>query len=134
MAKAYLMTAWSPDSRLLVKAEQRVESVSAELFAFGANDAAAGPLDLGTVIQPAVLAKMQGTEQIDNSVLVFAAQPAMTIDDHGLMHAVVAIHVQETTQGRYDVAVQVTHVANSIDAKVVSVTPYDGVSISILVH
>ena len=50
------------------------------------------------------------------------------------MHAVVAIHVQETTQGRYDVAVQVTHVANSIDAKVVSVTPYDGVSISILVH
>jgi hypothetical protein len=134
IAKAYLMTAWSPDSRLLVKAEHRVESVSAELFAFGENDAAAGPLDLGTVIERAVLAKMQGTEQIDNSVLVFAAQPAMTIDDHGLMHAVVAIKVQDTTQGRYDVAVQVTHVASSIDAKVVSVTPYDGVSISILVH
>jgi hypothetical protein len=45
IAKAYLMTAWSPDSRLLVKAEHRVESVSAELFAFGENDAAAGPLD-----------------------------------------------------------------------------------------
>jgi hypothetical protein len=45
-----------------------------------------------------------------------------------------AYRLQETTQGRYDVAVQVTHVANSIDAKVVSVTPYDGVSISILVH
>ena len=128
------MTAWSPDSRLLVKVEQRVEWVSAELFAFGENDTASGPLELGKVIEPAVLAKVQGTEQMDESVLVFAAHPPMTIDDHGLLHAVVAIEVQDTTQGRYDVAVQVSRIANSIDAKVVSVTPYDGVSISILVH
>lgn len=134
IAKAYLMTAWSPDSRLLVKVEQRSDSLSAELFAFGENDAAVGPLDLRKVIESAVLTKIHGTEQMDASVLVFAAHPAMTIDDHGLLHAVVAIHVRNTTLGRYDLAVQVTHEANSIDAKVVSVMPRDGVSISIIVH
>ena len=135
IAKAYLMTAWSPDSHLLVKVEQRVEWVSAELFAFGENDAAAGPLDLGTVIQPAVLAKMQGTEQMDDSVLVFSAHPAMTIDDHGLLHAVVFMRMPDASFGpRYDVAVQVARVADTIDAKVVSVTLYGGTSISIIVH
>ena len=129
------MTAWSPDSRLLVKVEQRVEWVSAELFAFGENDAAAGPLDLGTVIEPAVRAKMRGAKQTDNLALVFAARPAMTIDNHGLMHAVVFMRMQDAWDGpNYEVAMQVTRVADTINAKVVSVTPYGGLSGSVIVH
>lgn len=134
IAKAYLMTAWSPDSRLLVKVEQRDDSVSAELFAFGENDTASGPFELGKMIKSAILAKMEGVKQMDASVLVFAAHPEMTIDNRGLLHAVVAIQAQNETQGRYEVTVQVSHVADSIDASVASVTPYGGTSISVIVH
>ena len=134
IAKAYLMTAWSPDSRLLVKVEQRDDSVSAELFAFGENDAASGPFELDKVIESAVLAKMEDAKQMAVPVLVFAAHPAMTIDDRGLLRAIVAIQAQNNTQGRYEVAVQVTQVADSIGAEVASVTPYGGTSISIIVH
>src|SRR5208282_1318535 len=88
IAKAYLMTAWSPDSRLLVKVEQRAVFASAELFAFAENDAAIGPFDLVKVIESAVRAKM-GTRYAGDSVLVFTAHPAMTINDQGLLQAVV---------------------------------------------
>jgi hypothetical protein len=83
----------------LVKVEQRNDSVSAELFTFGENDTASGPFELGTVIKPAILAKMEGAKQMDASVLVFAAHPAMTIDDRGLLHAVVAIQVETKPRG-----------------------------------
>jgi hypothetical protein len=43
IAKAYLFTAWSPDSRLLVKVEQRAEFASAEIFFFAEDDTAIGP-------------------------------------------------------------------------------------------
>lgn len=135
IAKAYLMIAWSPDSRLLVKVEQRAAFASAEVFAFAENDAAIGPLDLAEIVKPAVLAKMN-TKGTDISGLVFVARPPMAINDQGLLQAVV-----QTTKGEfgavgplYDVAVQMTTTANSIDAKVVSVTPHAGMSISITVH
>lgn len=135
IAKAYLMTAWSPDSRLLVKVEQRAESESAELFAFAEDDTAVGPFDLGKVIKAAVEAKMDAKDA-DNSVLVFMARPAMTISDQGLLRAVVRTRKGEFGPSGpiYDVTVQVTHSANSLTANVVSVTPRDGVSISIIVH
>lgn len=134
IAKAYLMTAWSPDSHLLVKVEQRAESASAELFSFGDNDAAIGPFDLINAIRLGVLAKTHGTV-VSNSTLVFAAQPAITIDDQGLMHAAVFIRMEDAADSPpYDVTVQVTRAAGSIDAKVVSVTPHAGAIISIIVH
>lgn len=135
IAKAYLMTAWSPDSHLLFKVEQRAESASAELFSFAENDAAIGPFDLVKAIKLAVLAKMHGTEDMSNSTLVFAAHPAMTINDQGLMHAAVFMRMQDAADSPpYNVAVQVTRTADSVDAKVVSVTPHAGATISIIVH
>jgi hypothetical protein len=135
IAKAYLMTAWSPDSRLLVKVEQRAAFSSAELFAFVENDAAIGPFDLVKTIEPAVLAEMSARED-GTSGLVFVAHPPMTISNQGLLHAVV-----RTTQGEYgpdgptyDVALQIMRAANSINAKVISVTPHAGASITITVH
>jgi hypothetical protein len=134
IAKAYLMTAWSPDSRLLVKVERRAEFASAELFAFAENDASIGPFDLVKVIEPAVRAKM-GAKDAGNSVLVFAAHPAMTINDQGLLQAVVFTRREDATDGpTYDVTVQVKRAVDSLDAKVVSVTPRAGTSISIIVH
>lgn len=135
IAKAYLMTAWSPDSRLLVKVEQRAESVSAELFSFAENDAAIGPFDLARVIKPAVLATMKRVKDAESTTLVFAAHPAMSIDEHRLFHAAVSIKVHDATGSPpYDVAVQVTRAANSINAKIASVAPHPGAIISIIVY
>lgn len=135
IAKAYLMTAWSPDSHLLVKVEQRAALAYAEAFAFDESDIAVGPFDLTKVIEPALLTKM-GEKDADITGLIFVAHPPMTISNQGLLQAVV-----HTTQGEfgpegptYDVAVQVTRVANSIVAKVLSVTPHAGMFITITVH
>jgi hypothetical protein len=135
IAKAYLLTAWSPDSRLLVKVEQRADSASAELFSFGESDATIGPFDLVNVIKPAVEEKEHNTRDPSNSVLVFTAHPAMTIDDQGLMHAVVFTRTQDASNGQpYDVTVQTTRKADSLDATVIAVAPYSEAIISIIVH
>ena len=86
------MSAWSPDSHLLIKVEQRAETASAELFSFGENDAAIGPFDFVNVVKPAVMAKMTNSKQRSNPTLVFAAHPAMTINDQGVMHASVMMN------------------------------------------
>lgn len=84
IAKAYLMTAWSPDSRLLVKIEQRAQSASAEIFSFTEDDATTGPFNLVKVIEPALQAKMPKANT-GNSTVAFSAHPATTIDDQGLL-------------------------------------------------
>ena len=40
IAVAFVFTAWSPDSHLFIKVEQRAESASVELFAFAEDDTA----------------------------------------------------------------------------------------------
>jgi hypothetical protein len=135
IAKAYLMTAWSPDSGLLVKVEQRADSASAEVFSFAGNDVVVGPFDLVNVIKLAVLAEMGDLRDTQNTTLIFAAHPAMSVDDHGFIHAAVFIRKQDETDGRpYDAAVQLTRSVGSITAKVISITPYDDATISIIVH
>jgi hypothetical protein len=132
IAKAYLITAWSPDSRLLVKIEQRVQSASAEVFSFVENDAATGPFDLVKVIEPAIQAK---DASAGSSSLVFSAHPATTIDDQGLLHTVVYTRYEDATEGtRYEVVVRIERSANAIDAKIASLKPFGGASISIIVH
>jgi hypothetical protein len=134
IAKAYLMTAWSPDSRLLVKIEQRAQSASAEIFSFTEDDATTGPFNLVKVIEPALQAKMPKANT-GNSTVAFSAHPATTIDDQGLLHTVVSVMQEDGTEGpRYAAVVQVMRSTNAIDAKVLSVTPFDGISISITVH
>jgi hypothetical protein len=133
IAKAYLMTAWSPDSGLLAKVEQRADLASAELFAFAESDVATGPFDLTKVIEPAVQAKIGGTKS--NSSLVFTARPPITIDDQGLIHAVVHTRAEDASDGpTFEVTLKVTRTGDSVDANVVSVTPYASRSISIIVH
>jgi hypothetical protein len=135
IAKAYLMTAWSPDSGLLVKVEQRADSVSAEAFFFTENDVVIGPFDLVNAIKSALLAKMEGAKDTSKATLVFVALPAMTIDDKGLLHAAVFTRMQDTTDGlTYDVTIGLMHSANSLETNVVSVTPHAGTAISIIVH
>src|SRR5579864_5833012 len=126
IAKAYLMTAWSPDSRLLVKVEQRAESVSAEVFSFASDDAVVGPVDFTNVVKTALQAK-EGVANSTDSLLVFTAIPAITMDDRGSFHATVRLRRKEDAVDgpTYDVAGQATRTANTLNVNVVSIAPHE---------
>lgn len=135
IAKAYLFTAWSPDSRLLVKVQQSAESSSAELFAFAEDNSAKGPIDLVNIIKPAMIAKIPHSGNAADNLLIFASHPAMTIDDKGLLH--VAAYLRPRTlldTAPYEVTVQLGHSGDALDTKVVVITEYSGTTISIIVH
>lgn len=135
IAREYMFAAWSPDSRLMIKVEQSARFASAELFSFTGDEVALGPLEVVNIIRLAVLAQMQGVKEASNYQLLFTSKPAMTIDDQGLLHAGVFTRDQDSVDGPvYDVTLQVTRTAGSLDAKVVSVAPFLGSSVSVIVH
>jgi hypothetical protein len=135
IAKAFLFTAWSSDSRLLIKVEQRGANASAELFSFDQNDRALGPVELVGAIKPAVLSQMKSTNDAARYGLVFSSHPAMTIDNQGLIH----LHVQAIEEDGpdipvYELTLQVSDEVNSLNAMVNSIAPYPKASIFITVH
>lgn len=135
IAKAFLISAWSPDSHLLFRVEQSAVSSSAELYFFGDADKAIGPVQLVEMIKSAVQEKMHESKAPSNSILLFNSHPTIIVDDKGLIHATVFIRAQDASDGQpYEVAVQALRTGDSLDAKVVSITPYDGTAISIIVH
>jgi hypothetical protein len=136
-AKAqYLTAAWSPDSHLLIRMAGKNDAPhSAELFAFAQDDGVTGPFDLVKVLDPAVRAEMKGVNDVDKYVFKISTQPSMTIDDQGLVHASVFMVTRESGDERiYKLTVQVTRAANSLDAKVLSISRYTGSYISVTAH
>lgn len=135
IAKAFLIASWSPDSRLLFRIEQSAESSSAELYSFGEADKAIGPIELVKVIKSAVQDKIQESKIPNNSILLFNSHPAITVDDKGLIHATVFIRAQDASDSPpYEVTVEVLRAADSLDAKIVSITAYEGTAGAIIVH
>ncbi|MGA3310873.1 MAG: hypothetical protein ABSD08_20010 [Xanthobacteraceae bacterium] len=134
--RQYFRAAWSPDSRLLIRTAGRGGVPdSAELFAFTEDDGVIGPFDLVKVVDPAVRAQMKGVKDANEYVLSFSYKPEPTIDDQGLIHASVFTETRDLRDGPiYDLTAQVTRAANSLDAKVLSVSQYFGPSISVTVH
>ena len=136
-AKAqYLTAAWSPDSRLLIRMAGKGDAPhSAELFAFAQDDSVTGPFDLVKVLDPAVRAEMKDVNDVEKYVLAISTQPSMTIDDQGLLHASVFMVARESGKERiYDLTARMTRVANSFDAKVLSISRYTGPYISVTAH
>jgi len=136
-AKAqYLTAAWSPDSHLLIRMAGKGDAPhSAELFAFAQDDGVTGPFDPVKVLDPAVRAEMKDINDVDKYVFKISTQPSMTIDDQGLVHASVFMVARESGDERiYKLTVQVTRAANSLDAKVLSISRYTGSYISVTVH
>jgi hypothetical protein len=134
--KQYLRAAWSPDSRLLIRTAGRVGVPdSAELFAFAEDDGIIGPFDLAKVLDPAVRAEMKSVKDADQYSLRFSYKPEPAIDDQGLIHASVYTTAPDSGDGPiYDLTAQVTRAANSLDAKVLSVSQYLGPYISVTAH
>jgi hypothetical protein len=135
IAKAFLIAAWSPDSHLLFRVEQSAVSSSAELYFFADTDKAIGPVELVKLIKSEVQEKMHESNALNNSILLFNSHPAITVDDRWLIHAIVFIRAQDASDSQpYEVVVQALRTGDSLDAKVVSIAPYEGTSISIIVH
>jgi hypothetical protein len=129
IAKQYMFAVWSPDSRLLVKVAQSAEFTSAELFSFANDDAAIGPFELVKIIDTAVQVKL-GVAGSNYEGFVFSSKPEMTMDNQGLIHTTISA----ANGGVYDLTVQATRIADSFNARVVSISEHAGVSISIIVH
>lgn len=135
IAKAFLIAAWSPDSRLLFRVEQSAVSSSAELYFFADADKAIGPLELGKVIKSALQEKMPASKAPNDSILLFNSHPAITVDDPGSIHATAFVAAPDAVDSPpYEVVVRALRTGDSLDAKVVSVTPFKGTGVSIIVH
>ena len=130
-----LSAAWSPDSHLLIRKADRVGSESVELFAFTEDDAVTGPFDLVKVLAPAARAEMKGVKDVEEYSFRISYQPAIAIDDQGLIHASVYMQAPGSDDGPiYKLTAQVTRAGNSLDAKVLSISQYLGPYISVTIH
>ena len=99
------------------------------------GDVVMGPFELVKVLEPAVRAKMKGVKDAGNYNLIFSYKPEITIDDKGLIHASVFMKAHESEKEPiYNLTAQVTRAANSLDAKVLSVSQYLGSYISVTIH
>ncbi len=134
--RQYLRAAWSPDSRLMIRTAGRSGLPdSAELFAFTEEDGVIGPFDLTKVFDPAVHAEMKSTKDADQYLIRFSYKPEPAIDDQGLIRASTYTTAPDSSDGPiYDLTAQATRSANSLDAKVLSVSQYPGPHISVTVH
>jgi hypothetical protein len=134
--RQYFRAAWSPDSRLLIRTAGRVGAPdSAELFAFAEDDRMIGPFDLTKLFDAAARAQMEGIEHIDQYTFGVTDSPALFIDDKGTIHG--SVYMKAPDSGKdliYDLTAQVISVANSLDARVLSVSQYLGPYISVIVH
>jgi hypothetical protein len=135
-AKGWLSTAWSPDSRLLIRETAFNNGPdSVELFAIADDDSLVGPVDLLRLLDPAVRAEMTDVQDADKYSLRISYGPKITIDNNGLVHASVYMWRPESDGGpAYDVTAQVTHTERSLDAKIISVSLYRGPRISVTIH
>jgi hypothetical protein len=134
--KQYLSAAWSQNSRLLIRtAGVGSGPDSAEVFAFAADDRVTGPFDLVKVLDPAVRAQMKGVQRLEEYLLRFCYRPEPTIDDQGLIQASVFMARQDADDGPiYNLTAQATFDGDSLNAKVLSISKYEGVTISVTVH
>jgi len=134
IAKAHVSAAWSPDSHLALKVEQRVGFASAELFAFSDDDTAIGPFELVGLLKAALLAKMQVAANHTDYSLLFFSHPTMTIDAQHRIHFVVCTALHGTDGPLYEATIGVARNSNALAANIESLTPYSGAAISIIVH
>ena len=127
--------AGAPDGRVLIREVQHVGSTSAELFGLAGDDAVIGPFELVKVLEPAVRSKMKKVKNARAYDLIFSYKPEITINDQGLIRA--SVFMKAPCSGNepiYDLTAQVTRSADSLDAKVLSVSEYFGPRITVTVH
>ena len=120
------LATWSPNSRLLIRSfNSRFSTDNVDLYAFGANDEASGPVDLLKLIDPAVRTHMRRRVK-DEQKYVFSISndPAMSVGNGGLVRARVTMSVPKQEPERsYNVTVRVMLGAKPLAARIVAVVP-----------
>jgi hypothetical protein len=117
---------WSPNSRLLVRTfDSRFSTDNIDLYSFGANDEATGPVDLLKLIEPAIRAHLKRRVKNEQKyVLSIANDPAMSVGNGGLVRARVTMSVpKEEPERNYNVTVRVMLGAKPLAARIVAVVP-----------
>ncbi len=120
------LATWSPNSRLLIRSfNSRFSTDNIDLYAFGANDEATGPVDLLKLIDPAVRAHLKRRVKDEQKyVLSIANDPAMSVRNGGLVRARVTMSVpKEEPERNYNVTVRVMLGAKPLAARIVAVVP-----------
>jgi hypothetical protein len=123
------LASWSPSSRLLIRTfNSRFSTDNVEIYAFGADDAVTGPLDLLKIIGPAVRARLKlrgkNPDDFDFSLTEppnYDEKP-LSIDDRGRIRADVMMWVPKKGPSYYyAVKARVARVKELLVARILSI-------------
>jgi hypothetical protein len=119
---------WSPDSHWMVNTfEERFDTPTVDLYAFGGNDQVTGPFDLHEMMERAALGHLNSRVRNDARYSFWVFNDRLRIDNHGLVHAPVMLWVPKDGPERdYDMTLQIMRTAEGLGAKVLSVRPTRG--------
>ena len=116
---------WSPDSHWMVNTfEERFDTPTVDLYAFGRNDDVRGPLDLHELMEHAARAQLNPRVRNDTRYSFWVFNDRLKIDNHGLVHAPVMLWVAKDGPERdFDMTLQIVPTGEGLSAKVLSVRP-----------
>jgi hypothetical protein len=119
---------WSPNSRLMIATlDARFATAGVDLYAIGPDDKVIGPLNLISIIEPAVRAVLKKSIKNDESYvfsIYYDQHQHLKIDNHGHIQAVIMMLVpKEGLQSTYDVKLRVAQKGPTLAASVRSISP-----------
>jgi len=122
--RLYETATWSPDSRWMINTTQeRYNTPTVDLYAFGDADTPAGPFDLLKIVEAAARAQLKKRVKDDSNYEFSLDSTHLKIDNRGLVHASATLWVPKTdAEPDYDMTLQVTRGDGRLGAKVLSIT------------
>jgi hypothetical protein len=119
---------WSPNSRLMVRTfHSRFSTDHVDIYAFDADDKAAGPLDLLKILDPAARARLRARVPHSEDYSFYLShikdgETPVAIDDRGHIRAEVMFWVpKKGPYYYYTVMARVTRAKGSLQARIVSI-------------
>lgn len=119
---------WSPDSRLMLRSyHTRYSTDVVELYAFGADDALTGPLDLRQILDAAVRARLKSRVKNADAYDFYLSsikdeETPAAIDDRGNIRAEVMYWIpKKGSYHYYTVKARVTRAKGALAARIVSI-------------
>jgi|SRR5579864_1526376 len=121
--RLYETATWSPDSQWMINTTQeRFNSSTVDLYAFGDADRATGPFDLLKIMEGAARAQLKKRVKDDSNYEFSLDSTHLRIDNRGFVRASATLWVPKTdAEPDYDMTLQVTKGGGRLGAKVLSI-------------
>jgi hypothetical protein len=121
--RLYEIATWSPESRWMINTTQeRFNSSTVDLYAFGNADRPTGPFDLLKIMEGAARAQLKKRVQDDSAYEFSLDSTHLRIDDRGLLRATATLWVPKRgPEQDYDMTLQVTQNGGRLGAKLLSI-------------